>query len=248
MAHSWSSGYEDSGTSDSEVAGTSDSEVAGTSSFQVVGTSSFQVARISSFQVAGRSDSEVAGRSDSEVAGTSYSEVAGTSSFHVAMFQRDNDLKTLYLCKQCRLPVGDSGDGTDVFCGGNFIYLKAVTQFVKRGKLSRSSDRHDADSRYQTLSCTKCCTILGRFYHSTPRDQKHKLNQFTIDKKVISVYHFGENLQQSIPVSEAPITLETSQGYLDQIEKQKALLEVLQRRLTILKEKVSSEQNLDSSL
>ncbi|XP_077139282.1 protein Mis18-alpha-like [Ranitomeya variabilis] len=182
-----------------------------------------------------------------EVAGTSSYQVAGTSSYQVAMFQPDNSLKTLYFCKQCRLPIGDSGDCMDVFCGGNFVYLKAVTEFVKRGEWITSEDRHDAGSRYQTLSCTKCCTILGRFYHSTPKDLKHKASQFTIDRKVISAYHFGENLQKSIPDSEAPITLETSQIYLDQIEKQKALLEVLQRRLSTLKEKVSSEQKSDNS-
>ncbi|XP_069625337.1 protein Mis18-alpha-like [Ranitomeya imitator] len=173
--------------------------------------------------------------------------MAGTSTYQVAMFQLDNSLKTLYVCKQCRLPIGDSGDCIDVFCGGNLVYLKAVTQFVKRGEWITSKDRHDSSSRYQTLSCTKCCTILGRFYHSTPKDLKHRPSQFTIDRKVIRAYHFGENLQQLIPDSEAPITLETSQIYLDQIEKQKALLEVLQRRLSILKEKMSSEQNSDSS-
>ncbi|XP_073528934.1 protein Mis18-alpha-like [Phyllobates terribilis] len=173
--------------------------------------------------------------------------MAGTRAYHVGVFQRVETPKTLYLCKQCRLPMGHSYGLTDVFVGGNVVSLKAVTQFVKSGKLSTSNDHDDAGSQYQTLSCINCRNVLGRFYHSTPEDLKHKLNQFRIDRKVIRIYHFGEELKHSICGSEAPVTLEKSQVYLDQLAKQKALLEVLQSRLSILKKKVlPPEQETDS--
>ncbi|KAG9463812.1 hypothetical protein GDO78_021028 [Eleutherodactylus coqui] len=93
-------------------------------------------------------------------------------------------------------------------------------------------------SLYQTLSCTNCCHVLGKFYCSTPAHLNYKMNLYNIDNSVVYRYTLGEDFQQVIPSSQAPVTLEICQCYEEEIEKQKVLLEMSLDRLSKLEKEV----------
>ncbi|KAM4040744.1 protein Mis18-alpha [Anomaloglossus baeobatrachus] len=173
--------------------------------------------------------------------------MAGRRTFSVTDFQRQEESQTLYVCKQCRVPIGDSSDWDDTYMRGNDVMLKAVTPFVERRTQKISNSRCEAGSRYETLSCSNCKTVLGRFYLSTPECKKYKRNLFSINNCQITEYTFGEHLQHFVPESEAPITVEMCQVYKEEIEKQKFLLEMLQERLSRLENKLPCEEELQLS-
>ncbi|KAM3930882.1 protein Mis18-alpha-like [Leptodactylus fuscus] len=146
---------------------------------------------------------------------------------------------TVYICCNCRVPVGDNSDWSGKHNDDNVVLLRVVTQFVKRGKLMTSRDPHDAGSRYRLLSCNNCSNVLGRFYSSTPAHLEYKLNLFNIDNNAIQEYIFGLSYQQAIETSEAPITLELCDSYEEELKKQKLLLEMLLKRLSKLEDEIS---------
>ncbi|KAG8583249.1 hypothetical protein GDO81_008339 [Engystomops pustulosus] len=112
------------------------------------------------------------------------------ANFSLTNLQRRLEPGIVYVCGSCRLPIGDHNDWSSDHVGDNVILMKAVSQFVKSGKLTTSSDPGDAGSQYQPLSCNSCHNVLGKFYSSTPANLNYKLNLYNIDKNVIDRYKF----------------------------------------------------------
>ncbi|XP_056423144.1 protein Mis18-alpha-like [Hyla sarda] len=164
--------------------------------------------------------------------------------FPVTKLSRVVDCGILYLCGNCRLPVGDTNDWTGNDSANNAVLLKAVSQFVKSERLKKSTDPHDAGSQYKPLTCSKCHHVLGKFYSSTPVHLNYKCNLYNIDNAAITRYTFGENLQQIISTSDAPVTLEMCHYYEEEFKKQKVLLNILYERLVKLEESFPSGASL----
>ncbi|CAN2391554.1 hypothetical protein PRIEUP_LOCUS1594 [Pristimantis euphronides] len=102
--------------------------------------------------------------------------------------------------------------------------------------MTQSSDPLDAGSEYLPLCCQNCFKGLGKFYLSTPKHLSYRLNLYNINNTAIKSYKLGENLQQMIPPSQAPITLETCQHYEEECRKQRVLLMMFTDNVSKLEE------------
>ncbi|XP_044147985.1 protein Mis18-alpha-like isoform X1 [Bufo gargarizans] len=162
--------------------------------------------------------------------------------FKLSSLNRRDDDGVVYLCANCQVPLGDTNDWNGKLQADSVVLLKAVSEFVKCDKMTSSSDPDQADSKYHPLHCSNCDSPLGRFYFSTPPHLITKLNLYNIDSTAVKEYTLGEDLHAMIPASEAPLTLETCQYFDEEFKKQHVLLEMLQKKLSKLENRVLSPE------
>uniref|UniRef100_A0AAR2JHS0 Protein Mis18-alpha n=1 Tax=Pygocentrus nattereri TaxID=42514 RepID=A0AAR2JHS0_PYGNA len=129
------------------------------------------------------------------------------------------DAPAVFLCGQCRRPVGDSLSWAGSDEELSQIMLKRVNENVVVGKEPYvSCTQNEPGCLVVNLTCHGCGSTLGLMYTSTPKEFDFKRSLFCFCVENIESYVLGSADHQMAAVSseERPVTLE----FQDLIEQQ----------------------------
>ncbi|XP_059822200.1 protein Mis18-alpha isoform X2 [Hypanus sabinus] len=138
----------------------------------------------------------------------------------------DSDLPVVFLCSQCRLPVGDSLAWAGANPKENMIYLKSVTNNILV----------DKEQKVDTADESGCgCSLsLGRMYLSTPAHLDFKRNIYCLAVAYIESYVLGSTTKaELVDDSKKPVVLETQAEVLGELAKAQLGFRVMDNRVTI---------------
>ncbi|XP_063773871.1 protein Mis18-alpha-like isoform X2 [Pseudophryne corroboree] len=127
---------------------------------------------------------------------------------------------TVYMCGQCRLPLGDTDDRVGSHPEDTIVLLKAVTMHVNIDMDKQlSSFPNEVGSVLCKLHCEGCNSVVGRFYTATPRHLDYKRDLFSLAVSATKSYTFGIADKQVVNDCEEPKTLNTFETLQQQIKK-----------------------------
>ncbi|XP_062309671.1 protein Mis18-alpha [Osmerus eperlanus] len=157
----------------------------------------------------------------------------------------DNGPPVVFLCGNCRLPVGDSlaWAGTDE---EGQILLHRVSDNVSVGKETHISGSGDElVCLVVNLTCQGCCSLLGMVYTSTPKKLDYKRCLFYLNVTAIESYVLGSSDQQVavLDSSEKPVTLEFKQAVERQLIEMKDLTVSMAQRLVQIEAELFSKKD-----
>ncbi|XP_062905887.1 protein Mis18-alpha [Mobula hypostoma] len=158
----------------------------------------------------------------------------------------DSDLPVVFLCSQCRLPVGDSLAWAGANPKENMIYLKSVTNNILVDKDQKIDRADESGCIYVLLSCTGCSLSLGRMYLSTPAHLDFKRNIYCLAVAYIESYVLGSTINAELADdSKKPVVLETQAEVLGELAKSQTVLNLMITRLAAVEEKLRSLQGAE---
>ncbi|KAK6486688.1 protein Mis18-alpha-like [Huso huso] len=147
----------------------------------------------------------------------------------------------VFLCCQCKLPLGDSFSRMRSEDEVGLILLKKTTNNVVAGNetcLSTQNDEHSC--LFLTLSCGGCSLELGRLYTCTPKHLDYKRDVFCLNVKSVESYVLGFTPQTVLPDEddkpESRVCVEA------EMEKIKAVVVTMEKRLSTLESKVPTHR------
>ncbi|XP_072901192.1 protein Mis18-alpha [Hemitrygon akajei] len=153
----------------------------------------------------------------------------------------DADLPVVFLCSQCRLPVGDSLAWAGANPKENMIYLKSVTKNILIDKEQKVDTADESGCIYVLLSCSGCSLSLGRMYLSTPAHLDFKRNIYCLGVAYIESYVLGSTIKaELVDDSKKPVVLETQAEVLGELAKSRTVLNLMITRLAAVEEKLRS--------
>ncbi|XP_078088959.1 protein Mis18-alpha [Mustelus asterias] len=156
----------------------------------------------------------------------------------------DSELPVVFMCSQCRLPVGDSLAWAGANPKENVIYLKHVTKNVQVGKEQKIDTADESGCIYVLLSCSGCSLLLGRMYLCTPVHLDYKRNIYCLAVAYIESYVLGSTINaEFIDERKKPVVLETQAEVLEELAKSQTVLNLMIARLAVVEEKIESLQN-----
>lgn len=155
----------------------------------------------------------------------------------------DSELPVVFLCSQCRLPVGDSLAWAGADPKDNVIYLRNVTKNILMDKEQKIDTANDSGCIYVLLSCRGCSLLLGRMYLCTPVHLDFKRNVYCLAVAYIESYVLGSTTSaELIDYNKKPVVLETQSEVLKELEKSQIVLDMMIERLSAVEEKILSLQ------
>ncbi|XP_020368273.1 protein Mis18-alpha [Rhincodon typus] len=156
----------------------------------------------------------------------------------------DSDLPAVFLCSQCRLPVGDSLAWVGANPKEDMIYLSSVTNNIKVDKEQKIDTADESGCIYVLLSCSGCSLLLGRMYHCTPVHLDYKRNVYCLSVAYIESYVLGSTMNSEfVDEKKKPVVLETQVEVLEELTKSQTVLNLMLARLAAVEEKIESLQN-----
>ncbi|XP_072369538.1 protein Mis18-alpha isoform X1 [Scyliorhinus torazame] len=156
----------------------------------------------------------------------------------------DSDLPVVFLCSQCRLPVGDSLAWVGANPKENMIHLKRVTKNVQVNKEQKLDTANESGCIYVLLSCSGCSLLLGRMYLCTPAHLDYKRNVYCLAVAYIESYVLGSTTNvEFVDERKKPIVLETQTEVLEELAKSQTVLNLMIARLAVVEEKIESLTN-----
>ncbi|GCC30466.1 protein Mis18-alpha [Chiloscyllium punctatum] len=154
------------------------------------------------------------------------------------------DLPVVFLCSQCRLPVGDSLAWVGANPKEDMIYLSSVTKNIKVDKEQKVDTADESGCIYVLLSCSGCSLLLGRMYHCTPVHLDYKRNVYCLSVAYIESYVLGSTMKaEFVDEKKKPVVLETQVEVLEELTKSQTVLNLMLARLAAVEEKIESLQN-----
>ncbi|XP_078416675.1 protein Mis18-alpha [Cetorhinus maximus] len=156
----------------------------------------------------------------------------------------DSDLPVVFMCSQCRLPVGDSLAWVGANPKENMIYLKRVTKNIQVDKEQKIDTADESGCIYVLLSCSGCSLLLGRMYLCTPAHLDYKRNVYCLAVAYIESYVLGSTTNEEfVDERKKPVVLETQAEVLEELAKSQTVLNLMIARLAVVEEKIESLQN-----
>uniref|UniRef100_UPI00398F768D protein Mis18-alpha n=1 Tax=Pristiophorus japonicus TaxID=55135 RepID=UPI00398F768D len=157
------------------------------------------------------------------------------------IFCADPDLPVVFLCTQCRLPVGDSLAWVGANPKENIIYLKSVTKNILVDKEQKVDTEDESGCIYVLLSCCGCSLLLGRMYLCTPVHLDFKRNMYCLAVTYIDSYVLGSTISEEfVDEVKKPVVLETQVKVLEELAKSQTVLNLMIARLAVVEEKIES--------
>ncbi|XP_051870647.1 protein Mis18-alpha [Pristis pectinata] len=155
----------------------------------------------------------------------------------------DSDLPVVFLCSQCRLPVGDSLAWAGANPKENMIYLRSVTKNIHVDKEQKIDTTDEPGCIYVLLSCSGCSLSLGRMYLCTPVHLDFKRNMYCLAVAYIESYVLGSTINaEFVDDNKKPVVLETQSEVLGELAKSQTVLNLMIARLAVVEEKLQSLQ------
>ncbi|XP_078264882.1 protein Mis18-alpha [Rhinoraja longicauda] len=155
----------------------------------------------------------------------------------------DSELPVVFLCSQCRLPVGDSLAWAGADPKENVIYLRSVTKNILIDKEHKIDTADDSGCIYVLLSCRGCSLLLGRMYLCTPVHLDFKRNVYCLAVAYIESYVLGSTTSAVLTDhNKKPVVLETQSEVLEELAKSQIVLNMMIERLAAVEEKLQSLQ------
>ncbi|XP_067848469.1 protein Mis18-alpha [Heptranchias perlo] len=156
----------------------------------------------------------------------------------------DSDLPVVFLCSQCRLPLGDSLAWVGANPKENMIYLRSVTKNILVDKEQKIDTGDESGCIYVLLSCSGCSLLLGRMYLCTPVHLDFKRNIYCLAVAYIESYVLGSTTNaEFVDEGKKPVVLETQVEVLEELAKSQTVLNLMIARLAVVEEKIESLQN-----
>ncbi|XP_043927366.1 protein Mis18-alpha [Protopterus annectens] len=156
------------------------------------------------------------------------------------------DTPIVFFCTKCRLPVGDSTSWMGSDEPENTIFLKSVTKYAVMGKEHKFSQESQYGCIYVNLICSGCSLELGRVYICTPRQLDFKRDLYCLNITSLDSYVIGST--QGEISEDVPICTETRRYIEGEMEKTKAVVEIMEKKVTALeaKLKILAYQSLET--
>ncbi|XP_071983758.1 protein Mis18-alpha-like [Engystomops pustulosus] len=149
----------------------------------------------------------------------------------------------LYLCSNCSLPLGDSGDYTAQAQDKDIIQLKAVTENVEiEENKAVSSYKLDAFSTVQILYCKGCSLTLGALYIATPDHLDYKRDLFNLNSSAVTCYRFDNPHKQTRKIVKNAVKLPSISYVEAQLQKCKTMLGFCARGIAQIDKKLSQSR------
>ncbi|KAG8450250.1 hypothetical protein GDO86_002776 [Hymenochirus boettgeri] len=161
----------------------------------------------------------------------------------------EEELPVVFLCSKCKRPIGDSYSwmGSDI--EDQTILLKAVSAYVSVEKVQIVSNiANDYGCTFETVSCSGCSSVMGKVYRCTPKHLDFKRDLISLNIDAVDSYVLGSAMKQAIPELEEPITLGVRAVLEEEIAKTKAVLNVLQSRVSTIESHVFPDKDFNGTV
>ncbi|XP_048202279.1 protein Mis18-alpha [Perognathus longimembris pacificus] len=146
----------------------------------------------------------------------------------------------VFLCSQCRRPLGDSLSWVTCQEDTNCILLRCVSCNVAVDKEQKLSKRKDEDGCIlETLYCAGCSLNLGYIYRCTPKNLDYKRDLFCLSVEAIESYALGSSEKQMVPEDKELFNLESRVEVEKSLKQMEDVLVALQRKLWEVESKLA---------
>ncbi|MBN3284074.1 MS18A protein, partial [Polyodon spathula] len=142
----------------------------------------------------------------------------------------------VFLCVNCKVPIGDSLAWLGSEDETGTIWLKTTTNnvVVSNEKLV-STKLNECDCIYSLLSCGGCYCELGKIYTCTPKNLDYKRDVFCLNVMSVASYVLGSTPHKALAdEDDEPITVESRIFVETDIQRIKSVLMTLEERLCAL--------------
>ncbi|KAM8975379.1 protein Mis18-alpha [Pelodytes ibericus] len=148
----------------------------------------------------------------------------------------ENSDLMVFLCGQCKIPLGDTYGWKGSDMEEQTIMLKVVSTCViveKDRVLSKHPNEYGCI--FEHLVCSICKAVLGKIYRCTPKHLDFKRDLFCLNVEAVDTYILGSSCQQVIPEPDEPVTFENRMALEDEITKAQVVLDALEAKLASFK-------------
>ncbi|OCT93834.1 protein Mis18-alpha [Xenopus laevis] len=165
------------------------------------------------------------------------------------LLNSEEDPPVVFLCSHCKRPVGDTYSWMGSDMGDQTILLKAVSEYVSVDEVQIVSKvASDYGCTFETVSCSGCSSVMGKIYRCTPKHLDFKRDLFSLNIDAVDSYILGSAHKEAVLEFEEPVTLGVRAAFEEEIEKTRAVLNVLQSRVSTIEAHMFSGKDLSSTL